>query len=68
MTAQGRFEHGEFLVEEAFFDSDAARLAANGRVDLLGADSRLTVLVGRSPRSTAGRARSRSSATCSAAR
>jgi hypothetical protein len=45
MTAKGRFERGEFLVEEAFFDSNAARLAANGRIDLLGADSRLTVLV-----------------------
>ena len=45
MTASGRFERGEFLVEEAFFDSKAARLAASGRIDLLGADSRLTVLV-----------------------
>jgi uncharacterized protein involved in outer membrane biogenesis len=46
MTARGRFEGGEFRVDEAFFDSDAARLAAHGRVDLLGADSQLTVLVG----------------------
>ena len=45
MTARGQFQHGEFLVDEAFFDSSAARLAASGRVDLLGADSRLTVLV-----------------------
>src|SRR5688572_1874874 len=45
MSASGRFERGEFLVEEAFFDSKAARLAANGRIDLLGTDSRLTVLV-----------------------
>ena len=45
MTAKGRFENGEFLVEEAFFDSRAARLAANGRVDLLGAGTRLTVLI-----------------------
>jgi hypothetical protein len=46
MTAKGHFERGQFLVEEAFFDSDAVRLAAHGRIDLLGADSQLTVLVG----------------------
>ena len=46
MAAKGHFERGQFLVEEAFFDSDAVRLAAHGRVDLLGADSQLTVLVG----------------------
>jgi hypothetical protein len=46
MIAKGRFERGEFLVDEAFFDSDAVRLAAHGRVDLLGANSQLTVLVG----------------------
>jgi AsmA-like protein len=46
MTAKGRFERGEFLVDEAFFDSEAVRLAAHGRVDLLGANSQLTVLVG----------------------
>ena len=46
MTAKGHFENGEFALEEGFFDSDAARLAANGRVDLLGANSRLNVLVG----------------------
>ncbi len=46
MTARGHFERGGFLVEEGFFDSDAVRLAASGRIDLLGADSRLTVLVG----------------------
>ena len=46
MTARGHFAGGRFLVEEAFFDSDAVRLAAHGRVDLLGADSQLTVLVG----------------------
>ena len=46
MRAKGHFERGQFLVEEAFFDSDAVRLAANGRVDLLGANSQLTVLVG----------------------
>jgi hypothetical protein len=45
MTARGRFENGEFLVDEGFFDSDAVRLAVNGKVDLMGADSRLTVLV-----------------------
>ena len=44
--ASGRFENGGFLLDEGFFDSDAARLAAHGRVDLQGADSRLTVLVG----------------------
>jgi hypothetical protein len=45
MTASGRFERGEFLVQEAFFDSKAARLAASGRIDLQGSDSRLTVLI-----------------------
>jgi hypothetical protein len=34
------------MLEEGFFDSDAVRLGAHGKVDLLGADSRLTVLVG----------------------
>ncbi len=46
MTAKGRFEGGQFLVEESFFDSDAVRLAAHGKVDLLGANSQLNVLVG----------------------
>jgi hypothetical protein len=46
MTAKGRFEGGEFLVEEGFFDSDAARIAVNGKVDLLGDRSHLNVLVG----------------------
>ena len=46
MTAKGRFANGEFLVEESFFDSDAVRLAAHGKVDLLGANSQLNVLVG----------------------
>lgn len=46
MTARGRFEGGGFLIEEGFFDSDAARIAVNGRVDLVGADSQLNVLVG----------------------
>jgi len=43
---RGRFQDGEFLVDEGAFDSDALNLAATGRVDLLGASSRLTVLVG----------------------
>lgn len=46
MTARGRFEGGGFIIEEGFFDSDAARIAVNGRVDLVGADSQLNVLVG----------------------
>jgi hypothetical protein len=45
MTAKGRFDRGVFMLEEGFFDSDAVRLASTGRVDLLGADSQLTVLV-----------------------
>jgi hypothetical protein len=46
MTAKGRFADGGFLVEESFFDSDAMRLAASGRVDILGKNSQLNVLVG----------------------
>ena len=46
MSAKGSFANGAFLVEEGFFDSDAARLAVTGRVDLLGANSRLDVLLG----------------------
>jgi hypothetical protein len=46
MTARGHFEGGGFIIEEGFFDSDAARIAVNGRVDLVGADSQLNVLVG----------------------
>ena len=46
LTAKGSFQGGAFLLEEGFFDSDAARLAASGRVDMLGANSRLDVLVG----------------------
>lgn len=46
MSVRGHFEGGGFVVEEGAFDSDAVNLAATGRVDLLGADSRLTVLVG----------------------
>ena len=46
LSAKGRFEGGGFLLEEGFFDSDAARIAANGRIDLEGANTRLDVLVG----------------------
>jgi hypothetical protein len=46
MTAKGQFENGAFLLEEGFFDSEAARVAANGRIGLVAADSRLNVLVG----------------------
>jgi uncharacterized protein involved in outer membrane biogenesis len=46
MTARGQFKGGEFFLEEGFFDSDAARVAASGRIDLLGANSRLDVLLG----------------------
>jgi hypothetical protein len=34
------------VVEEAFFDSDAVRLAVSGRVGMLEPNSQLTVLVG----------------------
>jgi hypothetical protein len=46
MSARGHFADGAFVVEEGAFDSDAVNLAATGRIDLLGAGSRLTVLVG----------------------
>ena len=46
MRARGRFEKGEFLLDEAAFDSSAVHLAATGRVDMLGPNSRVTVLVG----------------------
>jgi len=46
MTAKGHFDQGAFLVEEAFFDSDAIRLAGHGRVGLLEPNSQVTVLVG----------------------
>jgi hypothetical protein len=46
LSAKGHFERGEFILEEGFFDSDAARLAAHGTVDLFGDQSQLTVLVG----------------------
>ena len=46
MSARGHFQGGAFMVEESFFDSDAVRLAASGRVDLLGPNSQLDVLVG----------------------
>jgi hypothetical protein len=45
MIAKGRFENGAFLLDEGFFDSDAVRLATTGRVDLLGPNSQVTVLV-----------------------
>src|SRR3954452_1899002 len=46
MTAKGRFEGGNFVLDEGFFDSSAVRLAADGNVGLQGAESRLTVLIG----------------------
>jgi hypothetical protein len=46
MTARGHFEGGGFQLEEGFFDSDAARIAVNGRIDLLGERTQLNVLVG----------------------
>jgi hypothetical protein len=45
MTAKGQFAGGRFLLEEGFFDSHAARLAASGNIDLLGTDSHLSVLI-----------------------
>jgi hypothetical protein len=45
MTAKGHFADGQFRLEEGFFDSSAARLAASGHIDLLGADSHLSVLI-----------------------
>jgi AsmA-like C-terminal region len=45
MIAKGHFAGGQFLLEEGFFDSNAARLAASGHVDLLGANSHLSVLI-----------------------
>ena len=45
MTAKGQFAGGRFQLEEGFFDSSAARLAAHGRIDLMGADSQLNVLI-----------------------
>jgi len=45
MTAKGHFAGGQFVLEEGFFDSNAARLAASGHVDLLGANSYLSVLI-----------------------
>jgi hypothetical protein len=45
MSARGYFERGEFVLDEGFFDSSVARLAASGRIDLQGAGTRLTVLV-----------------------
>ncbi|HVJ12716.1 MAG TPA: AsmA-like C-terminal region-containing protein, partial [Burkholderiales bacterium] len=41
----GHFEGGQFVVEEAGFDSNALRLAASGRVGIAEPDTQLTVLV-----------------------
>ena len=41
----GHFERGQFVVEEAGFDSNALRLAASGRVGILEPNTQLTVLV-----------------------
>ena len=46
MTATGYFKDGAFLLEEGFFDSDAARLAAHGRIGIQSPDSQLSVLIG----------------------
>jgi AsmA-like C-terminal region/AsmA family len=45
MMARGHFTGGRFMLEEGFFDSNAARLAASGHVDLLGENSHLSVLI-----------------------
>ena len=45
MIARGQFAGGQFRLEEGFFDSSAARLAAHGRIDLMGAHSQLNVLI-----------------------
>lgn len=41
----GHFEGGQFVVQEAGFDSNALRLAASGRVGIVEPDTQLTVLV-----------------------
>ncbi len=46
MTAKGYFKDGQFQLEEGFFDSDAVRLAAHGRVGLQDPDTQLSVLIG----------------------
>ncbi len=43
---RGRFDQGMLVIEEGGFDSDALNVAATGRIDLLGANTKLTVLVG----------------------
>ena len=43
---RGRFDQGMLVVEEGGFVSEALNVAATGRIDLLGANSKLTVLVG----------------------
>jgi len=45
-TVRGRFDQGMLVVEEGGFVSEALNVAATGRIDLLGTDSKLTVLVG----------------------
>jgi hypothetical protein len=46
MTAKGNFKDGAFLLEEGFFDSDAVRVAAHGRVGVQDPDTQLSVLIG----------------------
>jgi uncharacterized protein YhdP len=41
----GHFERGQFVVEEAGFDSNALRLAASGHVGIVEPNTQLTVLV-----------------------
>jgi len=43
---RGHFDKGMLIIEEGGFESEALNVAATGRIDLLGADSKLTVLVG----------------------
>jgi uncharacterized protein involved in outer membrane biogenesis len=43
---RGRFDQGMLVVEEGGFVSDALNVAATGRIDLLGTNSKLTVVVG----------------------
>ena len=45
ITAKGYFQDGNLMLEEGFFDSSAVRLGGHGKIDLLGDQSRLTVLV-----------------------
>jgi len=45
LVVGGHFEGGQFVVEEAGFDSNTLRLAASGRVGILQPNTQLTVLV-----------------------